>query len=76
MERKQLMQTIDRALLLAKTLEKTPVVVRDGPGFFTSRVVAAYLQEALLMVREGISPWMIDNVARNAGMVLGPSDHG
>jgi 3-hydroxyacyl-CoA dehydrogenase / enoyl-CoA hydratase / 3-hydroxybutyryl-CoA epimerase len=64
--------TVDRALLLAKALEKTPIIVRDGPGFFTSRVVAAYLQEALFMVREGISPWMIDNVARNAGMILGP----
>ncbi len=65
-------ETTDRALLLAKALEKTPIIVRDGPGFFTSRVVAAYLQEALFMVREGISPWMIDNVAQNAGMILGP----
>jgi 3-hydroxyacyl-CoA dehydrogenase / enoyl-CoA hydratase / 3-hydroxybutyryl-CoA epimerase len=65
-------ETINRALLLAKTLEKTPVIVRDGPGFFTSRVVAAYLQEALLMLREGVSPWLIDNVAQNAGMILGP----
>jgi 3-hydroxyacyl-CoA dehydrogenase/enoyl-CoA hydratase/3-hydroxybutyryl-CoA epimerase len=65
-------ETIDRALLLAKALEKTPIIVRDGPGFFTSRVVAAYLQEALFMVREGISPWMIDNVAKNAGMIRGP----
>ena len=65
-------EAINRALLLAKALEKTPIVVRDGPGFFTSRVVAAYLQEALFMVREGIPPWMIDNVARNAGMILGP----
>jgi len=65
-------ETIERALLLAKALEKTPIIVRDGPGFFTSRVVAAYLQEALFMVSEGISPWMIDNVARNAGMILGP----
>jgi 3-hydroxyacyl-CoA dehydrogenase/enoyl-CoA hydratase/3-hydroxybutyryl-CoA epimerase len=65
-------ETIERALLLAKALEKTPIIVRDGPGFFSSRVVAAYLQEALFMVREGISPWMIDNVARNAGMILGP----
>jgi 3-hydroxyacyl-CoA dehydrogenase/enoyl-CoA hydratase/3-hydroxybutyryl-CoA epimerase len=65
-------ETVERALLLAKALEKTPIVVRDGPGFFTSRVVAAYLQEALFMIREGTSPWMIDNVARNAGMVLGP----
>jgi 3-hydroxyacyl-CoA dehydrogenase / enoyl-CoA hydratase / 3-hydroxybutyryl-CoA epimerase len=65
-------ETIDRAVLLAKGLAKTPIVVRDGPGFFTSRVVAAYLQEALFMMREGISPWMIDNVAQNAGMILGP----
>jgi 3-hydroxyacyl-CoA dehydrogenase / enoyl-CoA hydratase / 3-hydroxybutyryl-CoA epimerase len=65
-------ETTDRALLLAKGLEKTPIIVRDGPGFFTSRVVAAYLQEALFMVREGISPWTVDNVAQNAGMILGP----
>jgi 3-hydroxyacyl-CoA dehydrogenase / enoyl-CoA hydratase / 3-hydroxybutyryl-CoA epimerase len=65
-------ETTDRAILLAKTLEKTPIIVRDGPGFFTSRVVAAYLQEALFMVREGISPWTVDNVAQNAGMILGP----
>jgi 3-hydroxyacyl-CoA dehydrogenase/enoyl-CoA hydratase/3-hydroxybutyryl-CoA epimerase len=65
-------ETIDRAVLLATGLAKTPIVVRDGPGFFTSRVVAAYLQEALFMMREGISPWMIDHVAQNAGMILGP----
>jgi len=65
-------ETIDRALVLAKALDKAPVIVRDGPGFFTSRVVAAYLQEALFMLREGVSPWLIDNVTQNAGMVLGP----
>ena len=65
-------ETLDRALVLATALGKTPIVVRDGPGFFTSRVVAAYLQEALFMMHEGISPWMIDNVAQNAGMFLGP----
>ena len=65
-------ETIDRAVLLAKAFEKTPIIVGDGPGFFTSRVVAAYLQEALFMLHEGISPWLIDNVAQNAGMILGP----
>ena len=65
-------ETIDRALVLAKALDKAPVIVRDGPGFFTSRVVAAYLQEALFMVREGVSPWLIDNATQNAGMILGP----
>lgn len=65
-------ETTDRAIQLAKALKKTPIIVRDGPGFLTSRVVAAYLQEALFMVREGISPWTVDNVAQNAGMILGP----
>jgi 3-hydroxyacyl-CoA dehydrogenase/enoyl-CoA hydratase/3-hydroxybutyryl-CoA epimerase len=64
--------TIERALVLAKALDKTPVIVRDGPGFFTSRVVAAYLQEALFMLREGVSPWLIDNATQNASMILGP----
>ena len=65
-------ETTERAIQLAKALKKTPIIVRDGPGFLTSRVVAAYLQEALFMVREGISPWTVDNVAQNAGMILGP----
>ncbi len=64
--------TLNAALLFGRQLGKTSVVVRDGPGFFTSRVVAAYLQEALFMVREGVSPSLIDNVAQNAGMILGP----
>jgi 3-hydroxyacyl-CoA dehydrogenase / enoyl-CoA hydratase / 3-hydroxybutyryl-CoA epimerase len=65
-------QTSKLALGLASRLNKVPLVVRDGPGFYTSRVVMAYIQEALLMVAEGISPSLIDNAARNAGMILGP----
>jgi 3-hydroxyacyl-CoA dehydrogenase/enoyl-CoA hydratase/3-hydroxybutyryl-CoA epimerase len=65
-------QTRKLALGLASRLNKVPLVVRDGPGFFTSRVVMAYIQEALLMLAEGISPSLIDNAARNAGMILGP----
>ena len=63
---------VARALQLGGLMRKVPVIVRDGPGFFTSRVVMAYIQEALFMLREGISPWLIDNVAQNAGMLLGP----
>jgi 3-hydroxyacyl-CoA dehydrogenase/enoyl-CoA hydratase/3-hydroxybutyryl-CoA epimerase len=65
-------QTKQLALGLASRLNKVPLVVRDGPGFYTSRVVMAYIQEALLMLAEGISPSLIDNAARNAGMILGP----
>jgi 3-hydroxyacyl-CoA dehydrogenase/enoyl-CoA hydratase/3-hydroxybutyryl-CoA epimerase len=64
--------TLDRALALAGTLGKIPIVVRDGPGFYTSRVVMAYAQEAFFLLEEGVSPWLVDNVARNAGMPIGP----
>jgi 3-hydroxyacyl-CoA dehydrogenase/enoyl-CoA hydratase/3-hydroxybutyryl-CoA epimerase len=65
-------EAIDGAFRLARTLGKVPIVVRDGPGFYTSRVVAAYTQEALFLLREGVSPWFIDNVAQNGGMIVGP----
>jgi 3-hydroxyacyl-CoA dehydrogenase / enoyl-CoA hydratase / 3-hydroxybutyryl-CoA epimerase len=64
--------TLHKALALAKALGKTPVVVKDGPGFYTSRVVMAYVQEALFMLAEGASPSLIDQCARNAGMIIGP----
>ncbi|HYY26579.1 MAG TPA: 3-hydroxyacyl-CoA dehydrogenase NAD-binding domain-containing protein [Chthoniobacterales bacterium] len=69
---KTVRDSTEAAIDFAHTLGKTPIVVRDGPGFFTGRVVAAYLQEALFMLREGVSPWLIDNVAQNAGMIHGP----
>lgn len=64
--------TLDGALALAKALGKTPVVVKDGPGFYTSRVVMAYVQEALFMLADGASPFLVDQCARNAGMIIGP----
>jgi 3-hydroxyacyl-CoA dehydrogenase / enoyl-CoA hydratase / 3-hydroxybutyryl-CoA epimerase len=64
--------TLNRALALANALRKTPVVVRDGPGFYTSRVVMAYVQEALFLLAEGASPTLVDQCARNVGMIIGP----
>ena len=64
--------TVKRALRLAGQMRKVPIVVGDGPGFYTSRVVMAYVQEALFLLREGVSPAFIDHVAQNAGMVIGP----
>ncbi|WP_295549251.1 3-hydroxyacyl-CoA dehydrogenase NAD-binding domain-containing protein [uncultured Pseudacidovorax sp.] len=64
--------TMSRSLDLLKRLRKTAVVVNDGPGFYTSRVVAAYTREALHMLNEGISPAIIDNAAVIAGFPIGP----
>lgn len=60
------------ALDLLKCLGKTPIVVNDGPGFYTSRVVGAYTREALTMLAEGVSPALIDNAAFIAGLPIGP----
>jgi len=51
---------------------KNPIIVRDGRGFFTSRVVASYTREALLLLSEGVPPQVVDNAALAAGMPIGP----
>ena len=64
--------TTEAALAWVRRLGKQPVVVRDSPGFFTSRVFAAYLDEAAAMVGEGVAPERIEAAAAAAGMPVGP----
>jgi 3-hydroxyacyl-CoA dehydrogenase / enoyl-CoA hydratase / 3-hydroxybutyryl-CoA epimerase len=63
--------TLARALDLLKQLGKTPVVVNDGLGFFTSRIVTTYSSETLNLVGEGVPAQWIDNAAVNAGFAIG-----
>ncbi len=69
-------QTSPRALAaavgFARRIGKTPVVVRDGPGFFTTRVLAAYLSHAGELVAEGFAVEDIDRGCRRAGWPAGP----
>jgi 3-hydroxyacyl-CoA dehydrogenase/enoyl-CoA hydratase/3-hydroxybutyryl-CoA epimerase len=60
------------ALDFARTIRKTPIVVNDSRGFYASRVVGTYLREGHLMLTEGMPPALIENVARMAGMPVGP----
>jgi 3-hydroxyacyl-CoA dehydrogenase/enoyl-CoA hydratase/3-hydroxybutyryl-CoA epimerase len=68
--------TGDAALATAmdyvRAIKKTPIVVNDSRGFYTSRVVGTYIREGHLMLSEGVPPAMIENVARAAGMPVGP----
>ncbi len=64
--------TLARALDFLASIKKTPIVVNDCPGFFTSRVIATYTAEAITMLSEGISPELIDACATKAGMPIGP----
>jgi len=60
------------ALDFARTIRKTPIVVNDSRGFYASRVVGTYLREGHLMLTEGVTAALIENVARVAGMPVGP----
>src|SRR5436309_2630023 len=69
-------QTGDAALATAldyvRAIRKTPILVNDGRGFFANRCVLNYVREGHLMLAEGVPPAMIENVARAAGMPVGP----
>ena len=64
--------TLAKAFDLARQLGKTPIVVNDSRGFFTSRVILARLGEAVAMVGEGIDPASIEQAALQAGDPAGP----
>lgn len=70
--RKTSPETLARALDLVQAMKKTPIVVNDGPGFFTSRFIGAYVNESLTMVTEGVNPALIENAAKMAGIPVGP----
>jgi 3-hydroxyacyl-CoA dehydrogenase/enoyl-CoA hydratase/3-hydroxybutyryl-CoA epimerase len=55
-----------------RAIRKTPIVVNDSRGFYTSRVVGTYLREGHLMLEDGVPPAMIENAGRMAGMPVGP----
>jgi 3-hydroxyacyl-CoA dehydrogenase/enoyl-CoA hydratase/3-hydroxybutyryl-CoA epimerase len=63
---------IAQALDYIQQLRKTPIVVNDSRGFYTSRVFSVFSREGISMLAEGISPALIENVARHAGMPVGP----
>src|SRR5262249_37990790 len=60
------------ALDYVRAIRKTPIVVNDSRGFFTSRVVGTYVREGHLMLTDGVPAAMIENVGRMAGMPVGP----
>jgi len=65
-------ETLARALDYVAQLRKTPIVVNDSRGFYTSRCFGTFLYEGMQMLAEGVIPALIENSARMAGMPVGP----
>ncbi|MCL2781918.1 MAG: 3-hydroxyacyl-CoA dehydrogenase NAD-binding domain-containing protein [Actinomycetia bacterium] len=62
---------VARALDYAAQIKKTPIVVRDSRGFFTSRVIGTVVNEAMAMLGEGVAPATIEQAAAQAGYPVG-----
>jgi len=60
-------ETLHRALDLARQIRKTPIVVNDSRGFFTSRVIGTFLNEGIAMLAEGIPAPSIEQASSQAG---------
>ncbi len=65
-------ETIARMFDYVVALGKTPIVVNDSRGFFTSRVFGTYVMEGAAMLAEGIAAPLIEHAALAAGMPVGP----
>ncbi|MFB7335401.1 3-hydroxyacyl-CoA dehydrogenase NAD-binding domain-containing protein [Streptomyces adustus] len=70
-------EALARAFDLVRRLGKTPIVVNDSRGFFTSRVIGRFIDEGVAMVGEGVEPASVEQAAAQAGYpakVLGLMD--
>ncbi len=65
-------QTIEWAERYVRALRKSPVIVRDGPGFALNRVLTLYLTEALELLLEGVDIGLLNRLAVEFGMPCGP----
>ncbi|WP_343036534.1 3-hydroxyacyl-CoA dehydrogenase NAD-binding domain-containing protein [Flexivirga aerilata] len=64
-------ETLAAAYDLVLQIGKTPIVVQDSRGFFTSRVIGTFTNEGLAMLAEGVNPTSLERAARQAGYPVG-----
>ena len=65
-------ETLAKAFDLALQIRKTPIVVNDHRGFFTSRVIGTFLNEAIAMVGEGVPAASVEQAGLQAGYPAAP----
>ena len=72
MGKKTSQETLAKAVDYVLAIRKTPIVVNDSRGFYTSRCFGTYVQEGQEMLAEGIKPAIIENVGKMTGMPVAP----
>lgn len=65
-------ETVATLVALAKRIGKTPIVVRDCPGFLVNRILMPYMAEAIVLLEEGVDMDRLDKIATRWGMPVGP----
>ena len=65
-------ETVARAYDYVLAIGKTPIVVNDSRGFYTSRTFGTFVMEGCSMLAEGIPPAVVESAGRLAGMPVGP----
>lgn len=63
---------VDAALSFVGKIDKLPLPVRSAPGFLVNRVLVPYLLESVSLYEEGVPPAVIDKIAVDFGMPMGP----
>lgn len=65
-------ETLAAAFDFVQQIRKTPIIVNDSRGFFTSRVFSVFTDEGDRLLKDGVDPVVIENLARQIGMPVGP----
>ncbi|NLE81664.1 MAG: 3-hydroxyacyl-CoA dehydrogenase [Rhodococcus sp.] len=65
-------EALARVFDYVQAIRKTPIVVNDSRGFFTSRVIGTFINEAIGMLKEGIEPATIEQAGMQAGYPAAP----
>ncbi|MET0547182.1 MAG: 3-hydroxyacyl-CoA dehydrogenase NAD-binding domain-containing protein [Caulobacterales bacterium] len=65
-------EAIAKAIDYVLKIRKTPIIVNDARGFYTSRVFSTYVREGAIMLAEGVKPAIIENVGHMTGMPRAP----
>jgi 3-hydroxyacyl-CoA dehydrogenase / enoyl-CoA hydratase / 3-hydroxybutyryl-CoA epimerase len=63
---------VAKAIDVVQQIRKTPIVVNDSRGFYTSRVIGTQINEGLAMLGEGVAPMSVERAALQAGYPVGP----